>query len=607
VSKKGLKGARNHARQPQEYRGRAGQRARAADEASAISGETRLALPGTATFTHRAGQAVKGALDLLRDSSTGRIPDTPETIAALADAIAAIGARGSEADKRALLREAIPALLDMRARQRVDGITTLARAFGLPPEQIARLVTDETAALYEQTGQVDKLSKLREIGPDVVAAFLLNPTEEIGQHTQRPKVLAAAYRDRAPRAPAPAYVGSFRDALTGLAETRRYWLDLEQRPFFARLMAQYGLGYSVTTGDENEVIARLGLKDGAHLRVAARVQRAIVHRALDEALPCYVTAPISRLLCDAADTLAQVTPTADLVFCASGFLFFAEPIDLWPYMSADERDIFVFGPQDCFPTLSPDARQRLRQQIASAGGDPDHFAINTHPQLRALAWHPVVQDLADSLEEPTILLRDARHIALAAYLQHRPDQIPGIEGVIVDATNHSYEYGIVLPLAGEGTGDPAIEREREPLLPTGWRGHNNTGMAFTIAIWLATMLFMRQQIVRAEPRAIMQDDGSRQERRARERDLAQRLNRAVPDVQVIALRQYADPVAPAHPDAPAPTDVDWSCRWLVRGHWHHYRTGPGRQYLTQRYVQPFVKGPADKPLRDRPKVASVSR
>lgn len=37
--------------------------------------------------------------------------------------------------------------------------------------------------------------------------------------------------------------------------------------------------------------------------------------------------------------------------------------------------------------------------------------------------------------------------------------------------------------------------------------------------------------------------------------------------------------------------IDWSCRWLVRGHWRRYQDG------RQTYIAPYVKGPDDKPFR----------
>lgn len=52
-------------------------------------------------------------------------------------------------------------------------------------------------------------------------------------------------------------------------------------------------------------------------------------------------------------------------------------------------------------------------------------------------------------------------------------------------------------------------------------------------------------------------------------------------------------------------DVEWSCRWIVRGHWHRYRTIDG---LQPRWVSPYVKGPPDAPLKKpRAEVFAVVR
>jgi hypothetical protein len=48
------------------------------------------------------------------------------------------------------------------------------------------------------------------------------------------------------------------------------------------------------------------------------------------------------------------------------------------------------------------------------------------------------------------------------------------------------------------------------------------------------------------------------------------------------------------------TGVEYTCQWLVRGHWHQYHTKDG---LQPRWVMPYVKGPSDKPLRVAEKVA----
>lgn len=46
----------------------------------------------------------------------------------------------------------------------------------------------------------------------------------------------------------------------------------------------------------------------------------------------------------------------------------------------------------------------------------------------------------------------------------------------------------------------------------------------------------------------------------------------------------------------APTAVEWSHRWLVRGHWRKQRVGPGRAEVRPVWVQGYVKGPDGVPL-----------
>jgi len=47
--------------------------------------------------------------------------------------------------------------------------------------------------------------------------------------------------------------------------------------------------------------------------------------------------------------------------------------------------------------------------------------------------------------------------------------------------------------------------------------------------------------------------------------------------------------------------VDWSCRWMVRGHWRHLSDG------RQTYVHPHVKGPQDKPFRQTDRIFEFVR
>ncbi len=76
------------------------------------------------------------------------------------------------------------------------------------------------------------------------------------------------------------------------------------------------------------------------------------------------------------------------------------------------------------------------------------------------------------------------------------------------------------------------------------------------------------------------------------------------DVKVVQLRRAeSNPVSSIESGDP----VEWSCRWIVSGHWRNqYHASTGRHEL--QYILPYVKGPADKPLKvPAQTVYSVSR
>lgn len=81
--------------------------------------------------------------------------------------------------------------------------------------------------------------------------------------------------------------------------------------------------------------------------------------------------------------------------------------------------------------------------------------------------------------------------------------------------------------------------------------------------------------------------GSRAERR--------RVEREMPGLRVIDLAFGATTEAGGG-------SVEWSRRWMVRGHPRMQAYGPGRTLRKLIWVDPFVKGPADKPFDDRPTV-----
>lgn len=117
-----------------------------------------------------------------------------------------------------------------------------------------------------------------------------------------------------------------------------------------------------------------------------------------------------------------------------------------------------------------------------------------------------------------------------------------------------------------------------------------------IAFFGAFCRFLKADILEA-PR---QPEPERFGDRRRIRDaLAGRL----PTVRVVSLRRVIrEPGAPTDPGEP----IEWSCRWTVRGHERVYHRGTDRE--KRAIVRSYVKGPADKPLREPiPVVYEVKR
>lgn len=110
---------------------------------------------------------------------------------------------------------------------------------------------------------------------------------------------------------------------------------------------------------------------------------------------------------------------------------------------------------------------------------------------------------------------------------------------------------------------------------------------------VAAHAFMRQRLF-----GITQESADRSTRRRLER-----AGREVPKVTVIALRatDYGHVERRGEPG-----DVDWSCRWAVRGHWRQqYHPSTGER--VPKWIHPHFKGPEHLPLRTLQRVFSVTR
>lgn len=117
----------------------------------------------------------------------------------------------------------------------------------------------------------------------------------------------------------------------------------------------------------------------------------------------------------------------------------------------------------------------------------------------------------------------------------------------------------------------------------------------SIIRWIcAASMFIEQEIVKREvcqaPRAF--------------RKRAERLGREDSTCHVVTLRREHTSEQGASSEH---SDVEWSHRWVVRGHWRR-QWFPARSAHAPVWIHPHIKGPADKPLREpKPTVYSVTR
>lgn len=131
-----------------------------------------------------------------------------------------------------------------------------------------------------------------------------------------------------------------------------------------------------------------------------------------------------------------------------------------------------------------------------------------------------------------------------------------------------------------GLWHPRPATEDEP-----WRAS-----VFLHALWL----FIKEPIVAR---------GVQRAQRAERRRLAAK---GIPEspIRVVLLR--AKHYEPRESEASATRE--YSCRWIVRGHWHQYWCGAGSQrHLEPRFVAAHVKGPDGLPLRRNIDVFAVTR
>jgi hypothetical protein len=122
----------------------------------------------------------------------------------------------------------------------------------------------------------------------------------------------------------------------------------------------------------------------------------------------------------------------------------------------------------------------------------------------------------------------------------------------------------------------------------------SSGTSFPKLQWYAAFLhFINQRILELHPEPIPRASSKRLQ--LPDTPSARRVN-------VVQLRRtvYAGDSNGTH------RPVDWTCRWMVRGHWRHRYYAKGRTHKLL-WINPHVKGPSDKPLRASTRLFSVMK
>jgi len=148
---------------------------------------------------------------------------------------------------------------------------------------------------------------------------------------------------------------------------------------------------------------------------------------------------------------------------------------------------------------------------------------------------------------------------------------------------HLPDFGTVPAASGPWfLGDPLDGFEQRRLASDGPTGPRYVAVMRFLA---SAFAFVSQGIVTARP--------VRAERHAAKR-VAREGWSPEPLIRVIQLRR-AERAAHEPSDGSAPRE--WSCQWVVRGHWRQQVWGEGRKGRRPIWITPYVKGPDDKPLK----------
>ncbi|MEU2616164.1 hypothetical protein ABZ570_32040 [Micromonospora sp. NPDC007271] len=223
------------------------------------------------------------------------------------------------------------------------------------------------------------------------------------------------------------------------------------------------------------------------------------------------------------------------------------------------------------------------------------------------------QQIANGLDRSRLFWVDSDFTDLAEHASERlpdvtisRDLMPSADGMLVWSrpvtcrqlaaaswtANRDGWYLVVYRTVGGGLDGKPLQRLREQV---GWlapmstiQDHEQHVMpGDPAAALVATWLLIAQQA--AEVTAVKVDKVVRK--------TYARMNRPAPEVQIVHIRASRTAISPKTGSAPGEATHSQTSRFWVSGHWRNQPYGPGRALRRPVYINPFLRGPDDAPIK----------
>jgi hypothetical protein len=297
----------------------------------------------------------------------------------------------------------------------------------------------------------------------------------------------------------------------------------------------------------------------------------------------WVSPEMCTLLAHAAPIMPPTTLTADLMPSECGAVFFADALEGQDAQDPDNRvfvSAIVWGP------CQFDVVNNVREDGAIGPPPPD---VMTSTPSHVVTGTQTDEEFIEAHGLTPVQATDDNRVVFGATDTDSGENYRFIGNGISISTWRKWEKWVPL---GRTDWPMGFDTEGE-FAPPGF-----TPVQLQSIIedrrWAAAFAILSQQTNISHTRVVDTD-----------RHAAKRLRRrklTPPKVRLVDIHK------PKHPTTPGGTrEVEWTKRWLVRGHWRQQAFGPGRKQRRPVYIQPHIKGPEDKPLEVSPEVVKVWR